>query len=366
MLLYISTIFLLGFFAIIDNLISNTQYSKFRTFFYGIAYLLVALQFGLRDKMGTDWDMYESFFKYYFISIQDLDFKNYSVEVAFQILQIGFHYISDNYNLFVLFQSLVFYFVIFFVFYRISSAPFVAIMLFYSLFIGMVGANRQSIALAFCLMGLYYYLKTNNYYIFFGFIVGGFLFHTSALLFSIYLFFNRKIDSKYILIAILCSFIIGNTQLPFKIFSLFGVVSEHAMSKTEAYLDSAKQELERAQVSTFGIAKRIIIPLFFIYFRNKISLKEKYFNVFLNAYVFGTCFYFLFYKTLLVMVSRGGFYFNVFEALLTSSLFFIVDKKYRPIIVFIFIVMSIFYLNQSISPYPEIFIPYRSVFNNLL
>ena len=155
------------------------------------------------------------------------------------------------------------------------------------------------------------------------------------------------------MIAILCSFIIGNTQLPFKIFSLFGVVSEHAMSKTEAYLDSAKQELERAQVSTFGIAKRIIIPLFFIYFRNKISLKEKYFNVFLNAYVFGTCFYFLFYKTLLVMVSRGGFYFNVFEALLTSSLFFIVDKKYRPIIVFIFIVMSIFYLNQSISAYPE-------------
>ena len=67
MLLYISTIFLLGFFAIIDNLISNTQYSKFRTFFYGIAYLLVALQFGLRDKMATDWDMYESFFKYYFI-----------------------------------------------------------------------------------------------------------------------------------------------------------------------------------------------------------------------------------------------------------------------------------------------------------
>lgn len=363
MLLYIVTILILGFFAIIDNLIHRTKYSQFRISFYGIAFLLVTLQFGLRDKMATDWDMYERFFNYYFTSINDLDFKNYKVEIAFQVLQIAFHFISDNYNLFVLFQSFVFYSIVFFVFYRISSVPFIAIMLFYSLFIGMVGANRQMLALAFCLLGLYYYLKTNNYFIFLGFIFGGFLFHTSALLFTTYLFFNRRIDSKIILIAVFSCFLIGNTQLPFKIFSLFGGISEHALSKTEAYLDSAQEELNKAQVSFLGIAKRIVIPLVFIYFRNKISIKEKYFNVFLNAYVFGTCLYFLFYKTLLVMVSRGGFYFNIMEALLTASLVFVVSKKHRPIFILVFIIMSVFYLNQSISTYPEIFIPYRSIFS---
>lgn len=364
MLLYISTIFILGFFAIIDNLIINTKYSKFRMFFYGIAFLLVTLQFGLRDKMATDWDMYERFFTYYFTSIQDLDFKNYSVEVAFQILQILFHFISDNYNLFVLFQSFVFYFIVFFVFYRISSVPFIAIMLFYSLFIGMVGANRQFIALGFCLMGLYYYLKTNNYYIFIGFIFGGFLFHTTALLFTLYLFFNRTINTKIILIAIISCFLIGNTPLPFKIFSLMGGINEHAMSKTEAYLDGAQEVLKSTSLSVVGLFKRLILMVVFIYFRDKISSKERYYNVFLNAYLVSICIYFLFGKTLFVMVSRASFYFIIMEALLTASLVYLVQRKFRPIFIFTFIIMSIFYLIQSISLYPELFVPYRSIFSN--
>ena len=78
-------------------------------------------------------------------------------------------------------------------------------------------------------------------------------------------------------------------------------------------------------------------------------------------------FYFFFSSTLLVMVSRGSLYFYIMEPLLLSSIIYILKNKIDKLLYILSImILGIILMYQSISVYPDLFVPYKGIFINTL
>ncbi|WP_190277401.1 EpsG family protein [Taibaiella lutea] len=352
----------MSFFAIIE--VNIQEYFKKKTvdiFFIPITWLLIVGMMALRWDMGTDWKPYLSFFER-FANWEEFYNGPPIFEKGFWLLNIFAKNIYNNYT-FLLFIIEGTFFTLLFRFFKFST-PYVllCILLYFGLNIGITGSHRQLLALVICLSGLKSLIEGNKLK-FIGLVILAFFFHASALLFLIFLFLNISIPIAIIITVIGACFIIGQTKLPFVIFSSLAGISEHNAEKVDAYIKSAESELSRAQVSTMGIVKKILLPSIFLLTRKKIVEKYKYYNYFLNGYLFGVAFYFLFFKSLLVMVSRGSLYFNSMEPILLSlQLSIIKDKKIKNIVLFALCLFAIVFFFQSIKSYPDLFIPYKSVF----
>jgi hypothetical protein len=228
---------------------------------------------------------------------------------------------------------------------------------------GMVGANRQLLALGIGMISLVY-LCEHKYYHYFALVFLAMLFHTTAVLLIVFVILKKRIELKYILVFIILCITIGKTQLPYQIFSLAGSIGDIASDKTETYSILAK-ETSNVDVSIIGLFRRIGFLFMFLYTRNFIERVNKNYNLLLNGYVVGIGFYFLFYITLPIMISRGSLYFNVLEPILLSLQFYMLkDVARKNIFLLIAIVYSFIMLHQSISTYPDLFDPYKGIFIN--
>lgn len=363
MFIYILTIFILSLFAILEVNISDYFKNQTRNkILIPIAWLLIVGQMALRWDMATDWGAYSGFFNRF----ANWDsFRNAPpiFEKGYWILNIIVKNIWDNYTFFLCILEGTFY-VLLFRFFKFST-PYVllCILLYYGLNMGITGSNRQLFALALCLTGLKSLIDGNRLR-FIGFVILASFFHATAFLFFIFLFLNINISIPVVIAVIVICFIIGQTKLPLAMFSSLSGISEHNAEKVNAYIKNAEAELSKSQVSAMGIAKRILLPTIFLITRKKIVEKYDFYNYFLNGYLFGIAFYFLFFKSLLVMVSRGSLYFNSMEPILLSfQLAIINDKKIKNLVLLLLCVFALIFFFQSIKTYPDIFIPYKSIFN---
>jgi len=363
MFVYLFIIFTLSSFAFVEANIQ--EYFKRKTIdiiMLPIAWLLIVGTMALRWDLGTDWRSYLGFYER-FANWNDFYYGPPVFEKGFWILNIVAKEIYDNYTFLLCIIEGTF-FTLLFRFFRFST-PYVllCILLYYCLFMGITGSNRQLLALVICLSGLKSLIEGNKLK-FIGLVILASFFHATALLFFVFLFLNINIPAGIVIAIIVTCYIVGHTKLPFAVFSTVAGVSDHNAEKVEIYLKTAKSALEQAQVSTLGIIKKILLPSIFLLTRKKIVEKYKYYNYFLNGYLFGVAFYFLFYNSLLVMISRGSVYFNAMEPILLSfQLLVIKDKKAKNIVLLLLCLFSIVFFFQSIKSYPEIFIPYKSIFN---
>jgi hypothetical protein len=353
----------LSFFALIE--VNIQEYYKKKAvdiFLIPIACLLIVGVMALRWEIGTDWNNYFDFFEK-FADWEEFNYGPPIFEKGYWLLNIFVRNIWDNYT-FLLFIVEGTFFVLLFRFFKFST-PYVllCILLYFGLNIGLTGSNRQLLALVICLSGLKSLIEGNKLK-FIGLVILAFFFHSSALLFFIFLFLNVNIPIYVIIGVIGACFVIGQTKLPFAIFSSLSGVSEYNAAKIETYLKTAEKQMSDVQVSTLGIVRKILLPVIFLLTRKKIVEKYKYYNYLLNGYLFGVAFYFLFYKSLLIMVSRGSLYFNIMEPILLSlQLSISKDRKIKNIILFMLCIIAIVFFFQSIKMYPDLFIPYKSVLN---
>lgn len=318
-------------------------------------------EMGLRWETGTDWFPYLHHFEQQDIStpFENADFgfeSGYNFFVSISKL------ISAQYPVLLFLHALIFFLLIKKGFEYFSTYVIVSLLIFYVTFLGLWGSSRQLLAVGIGLYSLIY-LYEKKWWRFALLVFLAFLFHRTSLLLLVFIFLNRNFKNSLLLIVIICSIIAGFSSLPLKIFSLFGGFNDNVASKANSYLESAQQN--DAVISIIGLIKRLAILLFFFIYRNKISKKAPKFTLIFNGYFFGLCFYFIFFQTLPVMISRGSVYFNILEPLLISHAFFLAkDRKTSfifAIIIFLYCIMTV---NQSIATYPDLFDPYKSIFIN--
>jgi len=361
MLIYIITIFILFLFAAFDlfKFINPLSRNAINIFLF----LLLVVQTGFRWETGTDWTPYLENFK---------NTDNIAIVVVNSLIGFepgyGFfvylvHTFTDSYTVFLVIHAFIYYLLIFKANNKISPFPFVSLLLFYVSTIGVLGSNRQLIALSICLYSMQFiYIKQPSK--FFSLVILAFFFHTTALIFLVFYFLNRDFKKYQVFGILLFSFIVGNTSLPNFLFSNLGNILGEA-SASKALIYSEKGSLGDFSLSTLGIIRRFFY--FFIFFISYDSICKKFisYKLLFNGFLFGLIFYFLFSNSLLILVNRGSLYFNVMEVfLITCQLLIFRRNRDKFIFLVLFFFYSFYLFFQSISVYSDLFLPYKGVFIN--
>ncbi|WP_347052928.1 EpsG family protein [Flavobacterium olei] len=363
MAIYIITLFLLLLFSFFELRCELTKSQKNIMSF--ILFFVFVFQAGLRWKTGTDWQVYLDNFE------NTIDYSSVIINIlaGFEIGYGSFVFliknITDSYSVFLVIHAIVYYFLIFYATKKLSPFPFVTLLVFYVSTLGVLGSNRQLLAVAICLFSIQYVLDKKPYKFFF-LIAIAFLFHSTAILFCIMYFLNRPVKVNMVIFIIFISFIIGKTSIPIHVFSILGSsVGGAGESKVSAYTELAGEVMSDHALSLVGLIRRLLYLTLFLYTSKILQKKIIYYNLIFNGYLFGLAFYFLFSSSLIIMVNRGSLYFNVLECLLISCQFIILkDRLERCYVLLLLFVFCIFLFYQSISAYEDLFIPYKGILIN--
>ena len=360
MSIYIITIAILLLFSHIE--ISGTD-SITRYAMLVVTFIILVAQIGLRWEMGTDWTPYRDHFE-----------QEHSWESVLLNVIIGFelgyglfvwliHSISDNYTVFLLIHTLIFYTLIFKANNRLSKYPILTLLLFYAVMMGLTGSNRQLLALAICLYSLKHAIN-KNLAPFLVCIFFATLFHTSALLFSIYYLLNRDLKKQTIFALLAFSIMIGFSSIPSSVFnSIAGIFGETISHKAEYYTDGSS--LGGVELSALGLVRRLLVLFVGLYLYQPIAQRAPTFKIFFNGYLAGLVLYFLFAHSLLIVVNRGSLYFSVMEAFILASIpSALKGSSNKRIALSALLLYCIIAFYQSISAYPDLFIPYQGIFIN--
>lgn len=327
-------------------------------------YCLFIFQVGLRWQTGTDWEPYLFHFEET-NNISDVYYSLTGFEQGYGFFVLIIKSIWNSYTAFLVVHALIYYMLVFSAFKKLSPYLFVSLLVFYATSLGVLGSNRQLIALAICLYALRYVVDRNAIK-FFLLIALAFLFHSTAIMFVVYYFLYRDIKQFWIFVILIVSFIAGKTSIPFLIFSFVGNnIGGMAASKALIYIDNSQDELLNNSLSLLGLIKRLLFLGLFIYNYKFLTAKLPYYKLIFNGYYVGLVIYVLFSSSILVLVNRGSLYFTTMEVLLLASQFLViknVDFKF-PLLILLF-VMSVFLLFQSIAAYDDLFIPYKGIFIN--
>lgn len=336
-----------------SRFVENNEYFKKNPLntAYWIGIIFIIFIVGFRWNMATDWDAY---YEIYQISSTN---EYIAIEKGFLLLNSFFLKNFNDYQFFLIFHAIVFYVVIFKFFKFFTHYVAFAILWHFASSLGIVGSSRQLLALAIGSVGLLHYLKKGNKTVFIVSVLLAMTFHTSAIFMFFYLFLNRHFTKNQLIIAILTSVVVGYIDISGFVVSNVGVLGQLASDKAGLY------SAESFEYSYLAIFKRLIIilPLILI-LRNRIE-HRKFSNIVINGYIFGICLYLTFGQSLNIIATRGAMYFNIMEPIIiTYYLYLVSDRISKHIAIFLISLFSLLLLRQSISQYPQIFVPYKNRF----
>lgn len=353
---YLTVLTVFFIFSFVEVFTANKLAKKF---VLGLSWLIAVLVIGLRWETGTDWYPYLGFFQDS-VRWQDV-MEMWSIEKGYGILNWLVRNITDNYSVFLFVHAMVFYGLLLIGFSKITKYPQTAFMFYFGSNLGIVGSNRQLLALAIIVFSLpYIFNKRIKSYILA--VILAFSFHSTAFLNAAYIFLNRYISNKWIWLTLIIALAIGISPLPLQIFGLFGGLGDLYLNKTDAYISSAD---EIKGLTLGGVIKRLLFFTFFYLLRAKVARVTTHYNLLFNGYWLSIIIYLLFSSALPIMINRGSLYFNIMECLLFVSILSIFKNPIHKALYLIFLlVISITLMYQSLQAYPEAFIPYKGIFHN--
>ncbi|WP_415375212.1 EpsG family protein [Patiriisocius sp. Uisw_017] len=362
MSIYIFTLVVLLIFSFLELRTSLTSIQHNGMLF--AVYALFVFQVGFRWQTGTDWETYLVHFEE-IRTISDVYLTITGFEQGYSFFVLIVKNLMGSYTAFLVVHALLYYVLVFSAFKRLSPYIFISLLVFYATSMGVMGSNRQLIALGICLFALRYVVNKNALKFFL--LVGlAFLFHSSAILFSVYYFLNKDIKQSLIIAILGVSFIIGKTSLPILAFSFVGDnIGGMGSAKVLAYTERYQEDPEQYRLGIMGLIKRFLFLGIFIYNYKYLTAKLSYYKIIFNGYFVGLIIYFLFSSSILVIVNRGGLYFATMEVLLIASQFLLIENKhYKVNLLLLLFIVTLFLFFQSIVGYPDLFLPYKGVFIN--
>jgi hypothetical protein len=363
MTVYILTIVLLLYLYYVE--VNVTMSSALKRTLLILAYAVLVLQIGLRWEIGTDWDAYFEHFEAvsdFSSAAPSLTSPEYGYNVCVWLTKL----LVPNYSVFLVLHAVIYYLLIFNSIQRYTGMLYLPLMVFYAETMGVMGSNRQLIAVAIGLFALRY-IESGQRTRFLLLVGLAFMFHSSALLLLLFLFLRASFRSSTIFLALAGAIVFGLSPLPEMLFSEAGNLLGGALvAKAAYYLAAGQTSIGESGLTVIGLVKRIVFLALFLHNRAYLSSRLRYYNLMFNGYVVGLVFYFACARSLLIVVNRGSLYFDILEPiLLTSHVMLLTRKANRMALATALCVASVVFFFQSIAPYPSEFIPYRDVLTAL-
>lgn len=357
-------LFVLIIYAFFELTINKDSGSKI--YVYSATIVLCLIE-GLRWYSGTDFFMYYN--SYESLLLVDIEKHNQRYDILYYWLSYFFKALGLDYTFFLLFLSFFSGFLYMYSLIKISKFPIIAMMFLFVNLIGFLGCNRQLIALSIVFFSVRFLIEEKKI-LFVLLILLATGFHYTAIVMLILVFFNRRISFKTWLIIVLITFLISLTPIiPFGIDMLLGfnVLTPHLKERFISYLNINEHYQVNYLFSLLGTIKRLLPILIIWYFKNKdkenTSGKQ---DLLLNIAFFSLILYIICAQHFQFFLGRLTIYFSIFECIVYAWGFgFINNSKYKYHITFVFFVFCIIVFFKSISPYPELFIPYRTRFFTL-
>ena len=356
--MYLAVFAILFLFVIIENY--NLVPLAKRNYLYFLVGLLFVLHDGLRWNMATDFQAYLDHFT--FSEIDRYGYENF--EILYTQLVKFSKLLLDSYTFFLLLHATIIYSLYIFALKKYTDYTFLALSFLYVSMIGLLGSNRQLIALALCFFSLRFIVE-KKWWIFIGLMVLAFGFHKTSIVFLVILFLDRKFNNKILVGSLIISILLSMSS---SVMGIFEIVTQKLLpslfeDKAAAYLYS-NDEFSNTVVGTiFGLIRKGLPIYLLIYLKGK-GFENKYYNIIFNISVLAFLTYILFNNNLQFLVGRLTSYFSVFECVIYSWFFMSLYKskvKFASILIYAVFCIVIFF--RSIAIYPELFIPYKSVFN---
>ncbi len=335
-----------------------------------ISMWIFSLFIGLRWETGTDWTPYKELFD----SIElDWTFllNVYHFDVGYVLFNALVRMFSDSYTVFLLINSFVTIYVLYRLIRKLSPHPNLSWYLFFSAFMiaQFMGSNRRMMAMVFLLWGFYYLFDRQKlkYLLMVGL---AFLFHRSAVIALVLLFIPREMFSRWsVVVMLFAAFIVGAAQLPAKGMellgnSLSGFLNIPLVDKMVYYSETSDQHMVKTGVAAviqiiLAVGKRSLFLLFYFYIigRNKIDpLTGWLFNI----YIIGFVGYLFFMGSFFYMLTA---FFAIVEVLLVGRMFSYAKERVKIGVLFFMLFYGLFQTMSSLSAYPDLYMPYQSIFN---
>jgi hypothetical protein len=256
---------------------------------------------GLRWGVGTDWQAY---FEYFTENNTLIDFLDGEIkEFLFAICAFAFKSLSEQYTLFLLFQSAIVTAAYLLFLYKYTNGSRFVLMLYFLNSIGNIYFVRQTIASAFFLLSLHYFISRKLLLGLFSQILGVGYHYTSGVL----VFFNAYISRKFLVIAFPVLFVLC---------VLFGdYISSYISLKMSLYFMSESANIF-FEDNYEGLTSVKLIWIFYlmaiIYILKKVKIESSIDNAFAGTF-------FSIYTALFIVgifapqFNRFTQYFSVFE-----------------------------------------------------
>lgn len=352
-------LFLLVFFMLL--FFYNISKNKNDYFFYFIIVGLIVLE-SIKYKSGTDYFFYFNDYQNYF------DYHNYHsrYEPLYSLISKFAIKLKMPYHFFLFFYYSVYYFLIGFTIKKYSSYPLASLFLFFCISIGLMGSNRQLMATAIIFISTFYFFSNHYSYkhcfLFLLVVSIAINFHYSALLTLPIVFFKNKISNRFWLIG-----------LVIVLFFLFFEINNYIILNanklfSNVYINLVNKYKSTGNVVTpidfnliFGILRRGLLVFMFFKLEDKLKFNS-IFYVLYNISWFSLIFYIYFY-TMPFIGSRAGNYFLIFESISYILIFKSLHQNiYQNIFLIFILVLGVFLFFKNISLYPELFIPFQTIF----
>lgn len=309
---------------------------------------------GLRWETGTDWENY----KYSFDNALDI---NFNFEIGYSFYIYLFRNITDNYSIFLLSTSLLFYSIIFYKIFIFSNKSFFSIFFLIGTLPWYSGAIRQMISLIFFLFAIDYCIK-RNYLKFITFVFIGITFHTLMFLnIFMYLIFDLSILSFIVIF-----FFILLILFTFKTYIIQLQLILDILRPEKSYDKYLSGGSSSSGINNFilGISRKIYTYFILFIFDKKYKKNNSVFNFFFYLSLFSILSYIIGIYLIAGFSSRADIYYGIIS---TSILIGLIENKikskFNKILFFIFI-FSLLIINYYRLEYLDLFQPYKSIFYN--
>ena len=329
-----------------------------KTYIYVFSYIPIIFILlyiaGLRDiTIGTDTAHYGEIFN-----------NPDDIEIGYKLTAEFIKYIGGGFHLFLFLFFLLSLSLKLYVFRKISLYPLLSICIYSSFWFLVYEMNgiRQGLALGFIALS-YYFLIVNKKWNFYLSLLGGILFHYSALIFLPIIFIIRKKCTKTFLfitfsIIFLFAYLGATTFLLESLGSIIGV----DLRLVERILSYQHNEAFNSNILySFSTFVRLLLFFTTYFFIDRVNLSEKTKNIFLWCALLNISIYLLF-SEVEIIATRLSLYYRFYECFFLACLPNAFKGKIAKILIGLLLCLySLSQIMKTLSIPDNGLIPYKSV-----